>query len=454
MSELEGQLALLQVQLAELTARVNRHSANSSRPPSADPPSAPPRPPATPSGRKRGGQPGHKGTTRFFVPTATVDQVVPVYPAACAHCRATLSAGSEAGVPWRHQVHELPPIQLQVTEYQLHARQCPHCRKTTRAALPSGTPTRQEGCRLQAFTALLTGRHHVSRRQTQELLADLLGRTLSLGTLSALEADLAEALEPAYQEIAAAVAQAPVVNVDETGWREGKRRPYLWTVVSASATLFHIGSRTKATFTGLLPSRHTQIVGSDRYAAYDHLDPARRACCWAHLVRDFQALTERPRAVARLVGQWGLDVADELFALWHTWRSGAQDRAALVQAAVSLQRELWAALRLGEAGDCPKTAGFCQSLLERWEALWTFLHIEGVEPTNNSAERALRPAVLWRKKSSGHQSETGQRFVERLLSVSTTLRQQRRSLLDFLEATLRAGAAGHPPPSVLVAPTG
>jgi transposase len=169
---LRAENAALQERVRELDARLGQTSANSSRPPSADPPQAPPRPKAPPSGRKRGGQPGHRGACRGLLPVEQVDEVVPVVPERCRHCGQPFpeTTARGRGRAWRHQVVELLPLAVRVTEYQMAVRRCADCGKRTRASLPPGVPRRPFGARLTAVVALLSGRYRLSRREVRQLL--------------------------------------------------------------------------------------------------------------------------------------------------------------------------------------------------------------------------------------------------------------------------------------------
>ena len=451
-------IAELQEQVRELTARLNQNSSNSSRPPSTDPPGAQRRP-KPPTGRKRGGQPGHRGTTRCSFPRERVDHHEEHFPAACSHCGTALgpAAAGEGCVPPRcHQVVELPPLRPVVTEHHLHRDTCAVCGKHTWATLPSGVPPRVVGPRLQAVIGLLSGACRLSRRTVQALLADLFEVRLSLGTLCAVEADITRALAVPYQEVAAAVARAPAVHVDETGWREAGKRCWIWTATAGPLALFRLDRRNQAACDALLTADGTQpkvtaTVISDRYGAYAHLPRSQRSLCWAHLARDFRGLTESGGASVA-VGRWALEVIGKLFGEWRRCQRGELDRRGLAEAVAPLQTQFRTLLHWGEEGGCRKGQALCRDLLKHWEALWTWVHQEGVAPTNNAAERALRPAVLWRKSSFGHQSESGKAFVERLLTTVTSLRLQRRTVWSYLEAVCRASLDGSTPPSLLPSP--
>src|SRR3954454_22372168 len=448
---LRAENAALQERVRELEARLGQNSANSSRPPSSDPPQAPARPMAPPSGRKRGGQPGHRGAYRALLPVEQVDEVVPVVPERCRQCQQPFPepAGRRRGRVWRHQVVELLPLAVRVTEYQMVARRCSTCGKRTRADLPAGVPRRPFGARLTAVIALLSGRYRLSRREVRQLLQDLWQVRVSLGAVVRQEQAQRAALAPVVEEARAAIQQAAVVNMDETGWRQEQARAWLWTAVTAELTVFSIDrSRGGAAIEALLGPEFAGVVGSDRWSAYSRFPAERRALCHAHLKRAFQGLVDRG-GETEPVGRWGLAEIERLFALWHRFRAGEFRREELQRWLIPLQARMGRLLRRGQASPDRKAAALCRELRKWWPALWTFARVEGVQPTNNGAERALRPAVLWRKGSFGTDSEAGSRFAERLLTVVATCRQQGRPLLAFLVAAGEAALQGTAAPSLL-----
>ena len=440
----QGHIAALEERVRDLEERLAQNSTNSSKPPSSDPPAVKRPPPHPPSGRKRGGQPGHP----LFRPSPLgPTRTESLRPAGCRHCGRTLTGDDP--LPLCHQVIELPPITPEVTEYRLHRLCCPRCGTWTRATLPPGVPTGRYGPRLQAALALLTGAYRLSKRHTEELCADLLGVPISVGQVCALEQQTAVALGPVVAELRVHVRGRPA-NVDETGWRQGGRRCWLWVVATAAATVYHIaGSRAGKVVRDLLGPLHRQVVTSDRYSAYSWLPLVRRQICWAHLLRDFQAMVDRGNSGAS-VGRILLSWAECVFGWWPRVRDGTLSRATFRRYLGPVRARFREELEAGAACACARTAAVCRELLAVEPALWTFARVEGVEPTNNTAERALRHAVCWRKTSYGTDSPTGSRFVERVLTAVATCRQQGRGVLDFLTDCCRAGGTG--PPSLLPRP--
>jgi len=438
----------LEARVAELEQRLSRSSRNSSLPPSADPPSAPPRPRQAASGRERGGQPGHKGTSRLLLTLERVDEVVEHWPRRCRCGHVFCTTEREAvGEPARHQVAELPPTAVILSEHRLQRLRCPDCGATTRAQLPAGVPPGAFGPRLQAAVATLSVRNRVSRRDTTELLRELFGAALSTGSIDAIVQHAGEALAEPHAQLADQIRSASAVNIDETGWRLRGGKRTLWGALTCRAAVFRIAEgRHRREAQALLGEEFAGIACSDRWWAYDYLDPERRQLCWAHLVRDFTAHSEGLGAQKEF-GAAGLRVTGRLFAAWDECRWDA-DRARLSERIGPLQEELRALLEEA-ARKSTKTRyhrPFAKNLLKRWPALWTFASVPGVEPTNNHAERGLRGAVIYRKLSLGSQSEEGERTIERLLSASVTCRLQGRSLFAYLSDVLAAKIRGDPIP--------
>jgi len=430
--------------VAALEARLGQTSQTSSRPPSSDPPDTP-RPRRPPSGRRPGGQPGHPGRSRPLVPVEQVQVLIPVKPARCGQCGAPLRGADPT--PLRHQVTEVPPVTPVVTEYQLHTLAC-RCGATTRAALPPGVPPGAFGPRLQALVAVCTGVYRLSRRTTVGLCADLLGVDLALGSVTACEWAASRALAAPVAAAHAFVQQQPVASVDETGWREGRRRAWLWVAVTATVTVFLVHARRGAVAAQALLGGFAGIRITDRWTAYNGWPLRVRQLCWAHLRRHFAAFAEARGAAGRL-GRDLLAETDQLFTWWHRVRDGTLARASFRTYMGPLRQRVEGLLFLGSRGRHAPTAATCREILGLAPALWTFVRVPGVEPTNNAAERALRPGVLWRKGSFGSHSAAGSRFVERMMTVAATLKQQRRNVVDYVTQACEAALRGEAAPALL-----
>jgi transposase len=437
----------LETRVRDLEARLQLNSTNSSKPPSSDPIGRKRKPPAPPTGRKRGGQPGHHKARRALVPPEKVAAVVVCKPAACRRCRHPLSGDDPE--PLAHQVAELPPVAPVVVESRLHRLACPRCRETTCGELPAGVPRGAFGPRLQAVLAVLVGAYRLSKRQVQQLAADLFGLAISTGMISQLERAAAAGLEAPYHELAVSVHEADAVNIDETSWREDRQKAWLWATVTAGATVFTIARhRSAAGAQALLGSRDGQVITSDRFTASEWIAAAWRQVCWAHLRRDFQAIIDRGGDGAR-IGRRLLSLSHRLFRHGHRVRDGTLEWDTFRDRMSRLRREVKHALGDGSRGACAATAATCFEILKVEEGLWTFAGVKGIEPTNNAAERALRHAVIWRRISGGTDSVRGSRFVERMLTVVATCRQKGRNVLEYLTSCFEADRRGQGHPSLL-----
>jgi transposase len=445
---LEARVAALEATVQQLLERLRQDSHNSSRPPSSDPPQAmKQRPHRVPSGRKRGGQPGHPGQTRTLVPIEDVDTVIPVKPQHCHRCHYPLQGDDPQ--PYRHQVTEVPPIKPVVTEYQLHRLLCPACGMPTRADLPRGVPPGGFGPRVQAIVALCTGAYHLSKRTTQAVMADLFGLPMSLGTIPHLEQVTAQTLAAPVADAQAYVRTQPAAHLDETGWREGHTRAWLWVAVTAWVTVFTVRlSRGAQVAQDLLGERFCGILVTDRWSAYTWYPTRWRQLCWAHLLRDFEAMIERG-GQSQAIGVSLQEQARQMFHWWHQVRDGTLSHAQFRLRMRPIRRHIARLLKAGQTCGVAKTEGVCREVLKVYDALWTFVRVEGLEPTNNTAERAIRPGVLWRKGSFGTQNAQGSRFVEAMMTVVATLKQQHRNVLAYMTEACQAAYTGVPAPSLL-----
>jgi transposase len=432
--------------IAELETRLGKTPQNSSLPPSTQHPHAKPPQKKPKSKKRRGGQPGHARHERPLIPSAECDEVRSLKPAECRRCGEKLSGRDPD--PLRHQVWELPPIEPQVTEYQRHRLRCPACDTTTCATLPGGVSTGQAGPRLVALVALLMGCYRQSKRRTALFLEQILGQPCSTGWVVKLQNQATVALRPAYDGLAAQLPDEPVLSLDETPTKEGTAKRWLWTYVAATFTLFAVRpSREASGVSDLLGDSFQGIVHCDRARMYLSLE--RLQWCWAHLKRDFQALVDQGDGQAKRLGYDLLRPTRELFKHWANYRDGTISRAALQRRMAPIRRAVERLLLRGIASGNRSLVGMCRELYEHRAWLWAFVRHEGVEPTNNASERALRHAVIWRKLSFGTQSASGSRFVETMLTVLETCRLQKRPVFDYLVEALQAHCAGRETPSLL-----
>jgi transposase len=443
------EIQTLKEQMAKLQERVNKNSQNSSKPPSSDPPQKRNYPKPEPSGEKKGGQKGHHGRGRKLKAAEEVSRIVKSLPTTCKEC-GTLLLGEDPQ-PERHQVSELPKIKPEIVEYQRHTLNCVVCGAQNRADWPKDMPRGSFGERLQGLIGYLSGRFGVSQRDIAEMLGTVFRVEISLGSIPAQEQQVSQALKQPVEAAQQYVQTQKAVNLDETGWHELIKNVWMWVCTTPSVSVFRIfQGRNGSGAEELLGKDYLGTVGSDRYSAYNWLDPLHRQLCWAHLKRDFQAWVERG-GESGVIGRMLLARLKQFFGFWHRVRDGTLSRATFQTAMQPIRREVVGLLEIGTLLEHRETRRTCQNILKVKQALWTFVDREGVEPTNNAAERALRRGVIWRRRSYGTQSENGSLFVERILTAVMTLRQQKRDVLDYLATACKAFTLGIPAPSLLPA---
>ena len=444
--EAQAIIRLLLARIEALEARLNKTPRNSSLPPSSEHPHAKPAPPRKPSGRKPGGQPGHPKHERTLIPSEECNKVVTLKPTDCRRCGDRLAGDDDE--PLRHQVWELPEIRPLVTEYQLHRLLCVTCGITTCAELPPGVPTGQAGPQLIALVALLMGSFRQSKRRVALFLEQVLGQPCSPGWVVKLQNQATAALRPPYQEVAAQLPNQDTLAIDESPTKEGPAKAWLWTCVASQFTVFALRTTRAATvLTELLTEQFDGVVMCDRAKMY--WQQRRLQWCWAHLKRDFQALIDHPDHQVKRLGRELMPLTRELFRLSARFRDGTITRTGLKRLMHPIRQDVESLLLRGACSGNSRLQGMCQELYDHREWLWTFLEVEGIEPTNNASERALRHAVIWRKLSFGTQSARGSRFVETILTVVETCRQQSRSVFTFVAEAVHAHFDHRPAPSLL-----
>ena len=456
----DAQIARLEERIRRLEEQARRDSRTSSKPPSSDPPKtrAQRRAEARAKAkellrgeRKAGGQPGHPGSGRELTPEDRVDEIVDHYPDACRGCGRGFSVderrpGSRFG---RHQVAELPPISVILVEHRTHRLHCAACGVKTTAGLRAGIGGSAFGPNLQAALVTLTARNRVSRRGMIELARDLFGVSVSTGAVDAICQRASDALAGPHAQLHDWVLDQAAVHVDETGWRTAGDGRALWTLTTPGAAIFQIAEHCNRQEFQALIGPYSGIIVSDRWNGYEHLDPHQRQVCWSHLQRDFRRHSEG-LAEQKTFGEHGLELTRRVFGAWRACQHEHHDREQLTAEIAPIQTELQ---RLLEDAS-PKSRRtrwhrrFANNLLKVWPALWTFVTVEGVEPTNNPAERALRGPVIHRKLSHGTSSTAGERFAERAQSTAATCRLQNRSLFAYLRELLTAHNRGDPFPAL------
>ena len=443
---MDHRIQQLEARVEKLERELKRSSRNSSRPPSSDPPGMP-KHAKDPSGCERGAQDGHEGHGRPLLPAWAVDEVIEHWPERC-RCGHVFCDGERVAVgsPACHQVEELPPINVRVIEHRCERLRCSACGRRTRAALPDEVARSCFGPRLEAAVATLSVRNRVSRQDAVELIEELFAARISSGTVEAILDRTGRVLAEPCQDLLGRLRGATALNMDETGWRTAGERRALWGMFDQRHAYFSVQSDRGEDHAKELLADTKAIVTSDRWWAYTHLPLRRRQLCWAHLRRDFKAHAEG-LAAEREFGEHGLALCERVFWAWEVF-DHTHDRRELKRTIRALQRQYKPIIRSFAAKRArnKRCRGMARNLLKSWPALWTFAAHDGVQPTNNHAERGLRSAVIYRKLSLGSQSEEGELRTARLLSAHTTCRLQHRSLFAYLADAIGAHARGDPVP--------
>jgi len=389
----DAQLAKLAERVEELERRLKRDSRNSSLPPSHDPPWLGKRGRSRGRGRKQGGQPGHVGRGRALFPIERVTEVVDHWPRRCG-CGHVFDDGERepSGAPARHQVAELPPLAVEISEHRLQRACCPDCGRSVRAELPAGVPRGCFGPKLEAAIAALTVRDRLSRRQLVELLEELYGCPIAVGTIDAILTRAGETLAPVYEQLLEQTRAASALNIDETGWYLSGEPRTLWGAFSKRTAVLRIApDRGKKHLHGLVGDGFAGVVGSDRFSAYNSLEPERRQVCWSHLRRDFTFHADLGLGAQETFGLDGLEVTWNVFQAWKQFQHEG-DRAALQRRVEAIKNQMWPLLEWGSTGKRQRHVhALAKNLLKLWPALWTFADVPDVEPTNKPPSAACAP---------------------------------------------------------------
>ena len=450
LAERDALNAELVAKIEELTEKLGSNSGNSHRPPSSDGPGAQSRgerrPKKKKSKRKRGGQKGRRGAHRVLLPAERVDEFVDLFAPACEGCAVALPRTPDPDAR-RYQLLEWVG-RPHVTEWRRHEVACECYGHRTRAAYDADLiPASPFGPRLIAVVASLTGVYHLSRRRTQLLLREVFEIELSVGAISKMEERASEALKAAYEEACRDVEQAPVKHADGTTWLRAGITMSLWTLATMMTTVYRVFDNGCRKTIRPLFGKLVGILVSDRATVFGFWAMKMRQVCWAHLLRKFVAFSQRD-GPAGVLGRELLTYAALVFDYWRGLKDGALSRDEFVTWMRPLRRAFEGALERASSAGIERMSGSCADMLAHRDALWTFVDREGVDPTNNHAERELRPAVLWRKRSFGCQSDRGLRFVERVMTVAHTARKRGLDVVDFIARSVTAHLAGKPAPAL------
>jgi hypothetical protein len=437
-------------------AQLKKNSTDSSKPPSSDNPQDKNQQPKSDNDnnkkRKPGGQPGHKGSMRELIPVEEADDVLHYYPEKCENCGKALpqdETANEVGEPFRWQVAEIEPIKPIITEHQGHTTLC-ECGCQTSASLPAEVLTSNFGPRLTSIIAYLAAVLHVSRRGTREFCETLLNINIALGSVQNLLEGTSDALEPIDKKLKDALPKEPVLNSDETGWRDR----WLWIFVASTFIYFQAAkSRSSKVLVDVLGNVYQGILCVDRWGAYTKYHKGLFQICWAHLKRDFLGILKIGEAAqsedAIVFAQTMEILRKKIMAVWYLFKEGHISRSELIKKTKSARNAMKRCLKqyMHSEEKCVQT--LANNLMKRFDDLFTFIFYEGVEPTNNIAERGIRPAVQWRKICFGNRSDNGAALTSRLLTVTRTCWLQKRNPLEFLVDTVTAHRSGQTAPSLI-----
>jgi transposase len=441
---LEEENARLKERIEELERLLGMNSKNSSKPPSSDPPTISPVWPKR-RRKKRGAKSGHPPYLRELLPPEKVTQRIELNPQVCPCGSTNLEKTNDE--PLRHQMVDIPPLEPEVMEYIQPIYRCKDCGELVYQPLPDDVKRKHFGPGILALVAILTGMLNTSKRKALAMMNEVFSVPMSLGGLSNCEAQLADVLEPPYHEMIEHVRGQEVAHADETGWRRGnKQRGWLWTLCCAAGAVFMVHAERGQKAARKLLGAFCGTLVSDRWGGYNFFCGARQIC-WAHLKRDFKAISEATGAMGQ-IGQELYGLAQKILKMRRRVRDGTLPWRTFQNRITPLMNRVEQRLEEGACGE-GKLSRKCRRIIKHREHLWTFVQDRSVEPTNNIAERSVRQAVLWRKSSFGTQSERGARYVERILTVCATCRLQGRSIIEYLHDACRCHLDGIPVPSLI-----
>jgi hypothetical protein len=442
----------------KLNQKINQDSTNSSLAPSTDSPEAKAKQKTEKETehrkhgtRKQGAQHGHKAVTRPVLPLEEGDIVIDCKPEICGHCGEPLDGHSDSA-PYCQQQYDVV-ITRRTTEYRKHKIVCPCCGETTEGTLPEEANESAYSPNVAALVAILTGLFQLSRRKAELFMEQVAEIPISVGSVSNLEKEMTKAALPVMEEIEKTAQNADQGNADETGYgmKNGKQG-WLWVLVTPCAVLFRLFLGRGQEWASKLLGCFAGILTSDRWCGYNHYPSEKRQLCWAHLIRDFKAMCESG-SEGEAIGKALKKAAKLMFQKWHRfkrWKENQEKQGVKVSMTVlesqmqAIRGRIKSLLEEGAQRGVRK----CDAILKKEPLLWTFTQAEGIEPTNNAAEQNIRPAVLWKKRSFGVESERGGQYVESMLSIWATSRRNGVNPIAFLKELIHNYRTNSPVPSI------
>jgi len=434
----------LETRIEELERLLGMNSKNSSMPPSSDPPGMPAEL-LRHRRKKRGARKGHQPYLRELLPQKFVKNHIHLRPDVCT-CGSTNIKETDQE-PLRHQVVDIPPIEPEVIEYVQHVCQCRDCGEFIYRPLPDEVKRKHFGPGVLSMVGILTGDLNTSKRKALVMINEVFSVPMSLGGLSNCEAQLTNVLEQPYNKAVEYVREQDIGHADETGWPRGNRQKgWLWALCCATAAVFMVHANRNQQAAKKLLDMFGGVLVSDRWGGYNFFCGVRQIC-WAHLKRDFKAISETNGAIGK-IGRELYGLAKQILKMRARVRDGTLQWRTFQNRMEPLKKRVEKLLEEGACGN-GALSGKCRMIIKHREHLWTFVHDPSVEPTNNAAERVVRQGVLWRKGSFGTQSERGGRYVERILTVCATCRLQGRSVIEYLRDACHCHLNGIPAPSLI-----
>ena len=423
------QILLLRQEVEKLKQQIDKNSKNSSKPPSTDQKS-------NTSANEKINRGSREGKSRSLFPKDKIDKTIECSAEECPCCKSHDIKEIAAAIL---QQIELPEVKATITEFILKKYTCHSCGQNFKADLPDGIPYSSFGSKLMGLISILTGVYHLAKREAIQLVKDLYDIDIGLGSIPNIEERVTNSLESVYQRIHNFILNSTLTkHFDETGWRNNGKRHFVWIATSSEAAIYRLDRhRNQVAFEALTKNQDLsdKKCVTDRYATYNNISKIHQFCL-AHLIREFRSFAQRA-GPDKIIGQSLEKLLSKACYFHKKFRDNKIRLADRNRQLGKIIKKVQYWLEDGHANGSDELSGLCERLLNKFDNMWVFSKYTDVEPTNNLAERDLRKLVIWRKKSYSTRSERGKKFVERITSISQTLRKQGKNVLKFIESTLK-----------------